>query len=332
MKKFFFMAAALVASVTISAQTVEVFALDSAFGVSKGLDPTITKTADGPEIAAGTFYDGTAFSVNLPYATKMAIVGTAQPNGAHKKVTVGATEINVEKGIQGNDNPKDADGGNPANTLLEPKQAFFWQITAKVDGQILVFHKASSNKQYFVFENGFPVGYSFGMMTYADKTLGDNGLLAYTLTGDAELNRLTPENLLASTGFDKIAMVEDYFNDTLTSGIAWETYKQNGVGVIAFNAYKDCVYSVGAAGSKISASAIAFVNGANGSIVVTAKGETVTKDEVTTEYQDVTLLNMSLTALNDVKSDVKAQKMIENGQIVILKNGVKYTVLGTVAE
>ena len=39
-----------------------------------------------------------------------------------------------------------------------------------------------------------------------------------------------------------------------------------------------------------------------------------------------------VVALNNVDEDVKVQKLIENGQVVILKNGVKYSALGTVLK
>ncbi len=336
MKKFFFFAAALVASVTLSAQTIEVCALDSA--KASTFEIVAGKSADGPQIAAQTkFYEGTAMDVILPFATKMAVVSATQPNGAHKKVQIGTTEINMAQAIQGNDNPKDVDGKAPATSLLVPTEGALWQIDAKTNGYIVVLHKASSNKQYFVFENGTALGYSFGMMTYAPDTvtpLGQNGLLQYTLTGDAEYNYLTADNLAASTGFNSIGWVEDYFNDTLTSGIAWRTYKQNGVSAIAFNAYAGCHYLVGAAGSKISAAAIVFVSDLTADLPIVAKGETITeegKDPVT--YNDVTLCTLALgSAINNVEGAVKAQKVIRNGQVLIIKNGVAYTVLGTVAE
>ena len=333
MKKFFLLAAVAFMSLAASAQTIEVFALDSAKGHSLSIVPG--KSADGPEIAAGTkFYEGTSFDVTLPFATKMAVVGAAQPNGAHKKVQIGNSEINVAEAIQGNDNPKDADGGNPCATFIAPSQGALWQVDAKADGYIVVLHKASSNKQYFVFENGTALGYSFGMMTYADKTLGDNGLLQYTLVGDAQYNYLTAQNLEASTGFNLIGQVEDYFNDTLTSGIEWRTYKQNGVSAIVFKAYANCAYLVGAAGSKISASAIVFVSGVTSDLPIVAKGETITeegKDPVV--YNDVTLATIAAgTAINNVEAEVKAEKFVKNGQIIIRKGGIEYTVLGTVAE
>jgi len=38
------------------------------------------------------------------------------------------------------------------------------------------------------------------------------------------------------------------------------------------------------------------------------------------------------TAVSNVSADVKAQKVIRNGQVLIIKNGVEYTVLGTAAK
>lgn len=334
MKKIFLFAAAALMSITASAQTIEVFALDSVKGATMNIVPG--KSGDGPEIAAGTkFYAGTAFDVTLPFATKMAVVSATQPNGAHKSVQIGNEVISMTYGIQGNDNPKDVNTGNPCNTLLEPAQGALWQVNPKADGWVVVLHKASSNKQYFVFENGSALGYQFGMMTYADKTLGNNGLMQYELVGDEELNYLDSTILETTTGFKNIAWVEDYFNDTTTSGIAWETYKQNGVSAIAFKAYEGETYLVGAAGSKISAAAIVFVSGLNGELPIIAKGETITeegKDPVT--YADVELLKIAgeTQGIEDVNDAVKAVKRIENGQLYIYKNNVKYNVLGTVAK
>jgi len=53
---------------------------------------------------------------------------------------------------------------------------------------------------------------------------------------------------------------------------------------------------------------------------------------ITVDYEkaEVTLLLATeATAVDNVKADVKAVKRIENGQLVILKNGVRYNVLGT---
>jgi hypothetical protein len=39
-----------------------------------------------------------------------------------------------------------------------------------------------------------------------------------------------------------------------------------------------------------------------------------------------------ITALDNVNGEMKATKMIENGKVIIIKNGVKYDMLGTVIE
>ena len=340
MKKIFLFAAAIVASATLSAEvSFDICNLDSA-KLAAVVDSAIhTKTYSAEKVAAGTvFHNGTDMKVTLPYAQQLQWVSAAQPNGAHKKIAFGNADfqINMNEGIQGKDNPKDADGGNPCNTLIAPTQGGCYQVEAKADGWVVVLHKATSNKQYFVFENGSPLGYKFGMMTYAETTLGDNGLLQYILTGDAEFNYLDTTILYENTGFKKIEFVENYLNDTLTSGIAWGNYKQNGVSAIAFLAYEGCKYLVGAAGSKMTCAGIVFVKGLNGTLPVKALGETVTeegKDPVT--YNDVELVQIEGVgeqAIDNVEAAQKAQKVVRDGQVLIIKNGVAYTVLGTVAK
>lgn len=339
MKKFFFFAVALLTSATMFAEiSIEICTLDSTKLAELNGGPIATKSYTEATIPAGTvLLDGNDMKVTVPFDQTFQWVGAAQPNGAHKKIGFGNlnTEISMVEGIQGKDNPKDADGQNPCNTLLAPTQGAAFAINAKVDGWIVVLHKGSSNKQYFAFENGSPLGYKLGLMTYANPSLGDNGLLEYQLTGDQEFNYLTKELLLANTGFEKIAMVEDYFNDTLTSGIAWESYKQNGVCAIAFPAFKGCNYLVGGAGTKMTAAAIVFVKGLDGTLPIVAKGETITeegKDPVV--YNDVTLVTLYGVGdgIENVNESVKAQKVIRNGQVLIIKEGVAYTVLGTVAK
>ena len=38
------------------------------------------------------------------------------------------------------------------------------------------------------------------------------------------------------------------------------------------------------------------------------------------------------TAVDNINADIKATKVVRNGQVLILKNGVEYNVLGTVAK
>ena len=84
----------------------------------------------------------------------------------------------------------------------------------------------------------------------------------------------------------------------------------------------------------MTAAAIVFVKDIAADLNITAVGETITeegKDPVT--YDNVVLATIKApTAIKNVAADAKAVKFIENGRVIILKNGVKYTVLGTVAE
>jgi len=336
MKKIFLFAAAIVASATMSAEvSFDVCNLDSA-KLASIAGETATKTYTTDQIAAGTvFHDGADMQVTLPFPQQLQWVSAAQPNGAHKKVVFGNAnfEINMSEGIQGKDNPKDGDGGNPCNTLIAPVSGGCFQVDAKDDGWVVVLHKATSNKQYFVFENGSCLGYKFGMMTYAEQTLGDNGLLQYILRGDDELNYLTIETIEELTGFPKIEFVENYLNlDTVASGISPGQYKQNGVSAIAFQAYKNCTYLVGAAGSKMTCAGIVFVKGLNGTLSVKALGETIQEEgQDPVVYADVELLQIEGVGegIENTNAAVKAVKTFENGQLIIRKNGVRYNVLGT---
>ncbi|MBO4454227.1 MAG: hypothetical protein J5761_04140 [Paludibacteraceae bacterium] len=347
MKKIFLFAAAIMASVTMSATvSIDACILDSA-KLAQVVDSAIhTKTYSEGQVAAGTvLHDGADMKVSLPYAQQLQWVSAEQPNGAHKSIAFGdLMVINMNAGIQGKDNPKDADGGNPCNTLLAPVSGGCFQIDSKADGWIVVLHKASSNKQYFVFEEGTALGYKFGMMTYVDankNTLGENGLLQYELVGDEEENYLTAQILEANTGFSKIEFVENYFNlDTVASGYSLGTYKQNGVSAIAFKAYEELTYLVGAAGSKMTCAAIVFVKDLEDAMAIVAKGGTVEPKEgeagEAVAYADVELLQIEPEddeqGVENVNAAVKAHKVFENGQLLIIKNGVRYNALGTVVE
>ena len=167
MKKFFFFAAALMVSAAAMA-TAEVYT------PSQTDYPTEAEAKEGAAktaVDAGTvLYTGTAFDVKNAFATTYQRVGLAA--NQYSKLTMNGVDIvaNADQwGIQGNDNPKDADGGNPALTNVAPSQGAVYQVDVKQDGVIYVFHKASSNKHYTVFEiyNGeaTSMGYDFAMIT-----------------------------------------------------------------------------------------------------------------------------------------------------------------------
>ena len=140
------------------------------------------------------------------------------------------TEISSKNGLQGQDNPKDVDGGTPANTLKEPVSGAVVQIDAKKDGFVYVWAKLSCNKQYTVFEEGSAISYQ---------------LAAHTATfGYTEYTAPCNEDGFVTDTIQKIAVI--------ISGDPTNACKDNGMGVIKFQVFAGSKYYVNANGSKIS--------------------------------------------------------------------------------
>jgi len=324
MKKFFLFAAAAFVSAAMTAQTVEVF---------NTVNSLVTMDTVAAEVTAGTaLYNGTAFDVSVAFTDNYKKVNTFA-NG-YKTATLGNAAIDFETGIQGATNPKTAGGGNPAFTLEAPTSGAVLEINAKAQGMILVVHKASSNKNYDVFENEIAIGYQFAMQWPVDS-IGVNGVIAYTVANNNnELNQLSLTEFTVTTNTGVTYQATDSI--TKDKGIQWpERYfttteiKKNGVGVIAFPVYEDCKYWVNACGSKMSCSNVIFVAG-NPEALDFILNETTDGDKT---YPAVTLFNVAKGAsINNVAADAKVEKFVKNGQIIIRKGGIEYTVLGTVAE
>ena len=335
MKKFFFFAAALMVSAAAMA-TAEVYT------PSQTDYPTEAEVKDGTAsrtaVDAGTvLYTGTAFDVKNAFATTYQRVGLNA--NAYTTLTMNGSNIVVpdQWGIQGNDNPKDADGGNPALTNVAPSQGAVYQVDVKQDGVIYVFHKASSNKHYTVFEiygtEATSLGYDFAMITCPGTAEANQkkvpflaGILCKDIITDS-LITYSPdvdENGYVVAGgivFPEIPLLRE---DVPTYGkIADSTlvqkngaYARNGLGVIAFPVYANTSYYVNACGSKMSLAAIAFETEA-----VTVK--------VTDGTNEIELYTREAapTAVENVEA-VKVNKVIENGMLIIEKKGVRYNALG----
>ena len=237
---------------------------------------------------AGTYlYSGNRYDVRIPFASEWHVTYANQPNGAHINYLLNQEVINARNGIQGNSNPADMNGSNPVNSFLPPASGSCLQIDARQDGKVLVFMKAATNKPYYVFENGSPMGYSLAMQTYPDGTmLGDNGLLSYVLTGDNVYNYLTADLLQETTGYSKIQTIETYANpDPSESGIEQGSYQQNGMAVMLFDAHANNTYLIGGGGSKIIVSGVAFLTGDTRGTQVIAQGND--------GYADVAMMNVA---------------------------------------
>lgn len=251
MKKFLLSAAAVFAALSMNAQEVCTFNADNALELDAD---------NGTALAAGTVIGETESIV--------ATIGaddTYKPQSA--KFTVNGTEI--AGGLQGGTNPKDADGGTPATTLVEPASGAYLVFEAKADGYLYVMHKASSNKAYSVFEEGTAISYTFAAIGDAATDLG--AVYNFTLPYEVENEQFVVKNSIewAEQEYLKINDPDKYAAHQTTADdgtVSWTAIKVNGLGVIKFPVYKDCKYIVNANGSKITAAGFVFSTEDNVSI------------------------------------------------------------------
>ena len=248
MKKVLLSVAAIFAAMSLNAQEVCTFNVDNALELD---------SENGTALTAGTVLGQTESIV--------ATIGaddTYKPQSA--TFTVNGTDITG--GLQGATNPKDADGGVPATTLVAPASGAFLQFEAKADGFLYVMHKASSNKAYTVFEEGTPISYTYAAIGDEASLLG--GVYSYTLPYEVENEQFVVKNSVewAEQEYLKVANPDAYAanwkEETADDGTTKKTWdpaiKINGLGVLKFPVYKDCKYLVNANGSKITAIGFAF--------------------------------------------------------------------------
>jgi hypothetical protein len=190
------------------------------------------------EVAAGTVLGSNdAVEVTAAFTDSYKIVGLTA-NG-YSTINIDGTDISLATGIQGNTNPKDGEGGNPATTLTAPVGGAVLQLNVKKDGYVVVWGKLSSNKNYTIFEDGVsPIGYKLAMQT--NSTLGN---FSIEVQGEGEYNYVT----------SSIAWPEVIFTGDEASAV-----KAGGDGILVFPVYEGLKYYVNACGSKISAGGVYF--------------------------------------------------------------------------
>ena len=228
MRKLLLSAAALLAAMSVNAQ---VFQMD---GEAHGL------TSDLSNVEAGHAWGSIEGAVDISNAFETQHKLVDNKIDDFTKVVIDGNEIITKGGVQGNDNPKDADGGNSAATFKEAVSGAVIQLDVKKDGWIYIVAKLSTNKQYMVFEEGLPIGYKIAMENN-DERIPD-GVLNLEIKGSGEFNNLTldqyPNGLMW--------VLREFLGDAeaATAG--------NGLGVFYFPVAKDCKYLAHATGSKIT--------------------------------------------------------------------------------
>jgi len=251
MKKILLSALALVAAMSVNAQVFKVSAEANGIG------------SDAVDVEAGKAWGSIegVIDISNPFATQHKAVDCK--NNDFNKVVIDGNEIETKDGVQGQDNPKDADGGNSAVTFKEATGGAVIQIDAKKNGWVYIVAKLSTNKQYMVFEEGAPIGYKIAMENTDERVKG--GVLNLEIKGEGEYNNLTldkyPNGLMW--------VIREYL------GNAEAETAGNGLGVLYFPVAEGCKYFAHATGSKISWSGIYF--SASEAKTVTVEGDGISK-------------------------------------------------------
>ena len=286
-------------------------AMDAAVAAAAALtvvEPTANGIgSDAVDVEAGKVWGSIegVIDISNPFATQHKAVDCK--NNDFNKVVIDGNEIETKDGVQGQDNPKDADGGNSAVTFKEATGGAVIQIDAKKNGWVYIVAKLSTNKQYVVFEEGAPIGYKIAMENTDERVKG--GVLNLEIKGEGEYNNLTldkyPNGLMW--------VIREYL------GNAEAETAGNGLGVFYFPVAEGCKYYAHATGSKISWSGICFSE--TEAKTVTVEGEGISK----------TLVGAG-TGINSVKSvvtdsaiyNLAGQKVNASYKGVVIKNGKKF--------
>ena len=297
MRKILLSAAALVAAMSANAQVFKVSA--EANGIP----------ADSPlaSIAAGFVWGEIPGAVTISNAFTTEHKALDNKNDDFNKVIIDGNEIATSDGVQGQDNPKDAEGGNPAITFKEAVQGAVIQLDVKKDGWIYIVAKLSTNKQYMVFEEGLPIGYKIAMES--NNAAIEGGVLNLEIKGSGEFNNLT---------------LDQYPN-----GIAWVIREftgnpeaesaGNGLGVFYFPVAADCKYLAHATGSKIMWNAIYFSETEAQNVVV-AGDET---SRAIIGEVGANIANVKAETQKGAIYNLAGQKVSENYKGVVIANGKK---------
>jgi hypothetical protein len=228
MKKFLLSAAALAVAMCANAQ---VFQMD---GEAHGL------TSDLSAVEAGHVWGSIegALDISNAFETQHKLVDCKLDD--FTKVIIDGNEILTKGGVQGNDNPKDGDGSNPAVSFVPAVSGAVIQLDAKKDGWVYIVAKLSTNKQYMVFEEGLPIGYKVAIESNNEAIPG--GVLSLEIKGEGEFNNLSLDQYPGGLKW----LIREF------TGNAEAESAGNGLGVFYFPVAKDCKYLASATGSKIT--------------------------------------------------------------------------------
>ncbi len=224
MKKIFTLIAVAATTLAANAQYTE-------FDTSALNADATTDVAAGTVMATSS--NGIVAKTGFDDACK--IVGVSA--SGYTTINIAGTDYSVSGGYQGNNNAKDEDGGNPANTLKPAAQGSVLVLDVPksvAEGYIYVVGKFSQNKQYVVTEDGGFIGYTI----ICDGTAAGQAATALT----AEVKGDDTDGYFVTTPIVKLGAING----------AGDGAANNGVGIIKFAVYGGSSYNVHATGSKLT--------------------------------------------------------------------------------
>ena len=316
MKKILLSAVALVAAMSVNAQEVGV--IDTEDLVSR-LGLTTEKNAENkpiynPVSAGAEFCKSENVTMTAAFDDSYAPVSAVGPKIDDKNYTriiIGELTIDATNGVQGNTNPKDEGGANPALASTKPAGGAVFQFDVKKDGYLYVFHKASSNKQYMAYEEGSPMGYIFTMATDGSKQLPQ--VFGYELKGEGEYNYLPEGTAVALV--EKIALGDDAADQKL-----------NGLSVIKFPVFAGTKYWTNACGSKMTSCGYYFDTTGDATIIIdNGVNEMTLLDKGAIPGSTPTAIS-TVKAINSNESviyNVAGQQVSKDYKGLVIKNGKK---------
>lgn len=146
--------------------------------------------------------------------------------------------------------------------FVEPTTGSYLIVKAKKDGYVYVFHKASSNKNYGVFEEGVAIPYNFIALSNKEtlKSPYYFEVVAKQVTADGDTYYVVDrDNATYAKGIDWPENICTSFrSDAQNADGTWNKIGAGGSGVISFPVATGLTYKITAQGSKITASAVCF--------------------------------------------------------------------------
>ena len=291
MKKVFFLASAIAASMSMMAAVDFHYLPTAGDKTAAGLEFT---TSDKVEVPAGEkLAEGENFTVYNAYKTTYKVVGM-MTDTAYSHLQLGDVTVDYTiQRIQGQDNPT-AGGGNPVIEMSCPNAGACYKIDVKKDGYLYVAVKSTPNKQQFVFEGvseqagivaGSMVGFQYLSMSRntSGAVFGNpDGAVCVKYVGDKDNYLLAPPAMPC----------------TVVGG----NYTVNGIGVLCVKVFAEAeTYIVGTAGSKMMACGFGFSETEVEVKAIGSKGIKTLKPDYTGEdnYDDVVLTDASYLMTQD---------------------------------